>query len=413
MINFLPLLIIIITTGLTLFITKNWLSPGSFFSLCWSFFLIVPFIFAPEFNLNIYGLWYIAIFTMAFASGSIIGYSFSSNDISSSKLVNSYFNYKTLIYSLIIFSTISALGIHLLLQFASSIYGSANYSISLINLPNLIAIDRYSGYLDYPFIIKYSLYFIYPGNLLGGLLLSRKKNSKIIKFILFVPMLEALLLGIIEGARTSILLGLILFFSAWLSGFMIRKKESNFRLSIFKTSFILGSVIISFSGIFIIIQWLRQGMDSLIVDILVDRIRAYFFGYLSAFTQWFGEEGSTTFNGGSTTFAGPFNLLGIIDRPLGFYNPISISNQISTNIFTALRGLIIDFSIPGSILIAFTLGFIIQIYYQINLEVSLLRTLPISMFYAFTLYSPLISIFHYNSILFSWLVILIPLSLKK
>ena len=29
----------------------------------------------------------------------------------------------------------------------------------------------------------------------------------------------------------------------------------------------------------------------------------------------------------------------------------------------------------------------------------------ISIFYSFTLYSPLISIFHYNSIFFSWLII--------
>jgi oligosaccharide repeat unit polymerase len=154
-------------------------------------------------------------------------------------------------------------------------------------------------------------------------------------------------------------------------------------------------------------------MDTIIVELLVERIRAYFFGYLSAFSQWIGSSPEFNQNSGLITFAGPFNLIGIMDRPLGFYNPIYIANGVSTNIFTAYRGLVSDFSILGSIFIAFLIGFITQSIFQNSDKIKLINTLPISMFYAFTLYSPLISIFHYNSILFSWIIILFPLIISK
>ena len=148
-------------------------------------------------------------------------------------------------------------------------------------------------------------------------------------------------------------------------------------------------------------------MDRIIFDLLIDRIRAYFFGYLAAFSQWFGGNFEVNTNVGLITFAGPFNLLGIMERPLGFYDSINITKDISTNIFTAFRGIVTDFSTSGSIIIAFIIGFVNQSIFQMNEKTTLLSCLPISMFYAFTLYSPLISIFHYNSILFSWIILFI------
>ena len=99
------------------------------------------------------------------------------------------------------------------------------------------------------------------------------------------------------------------------------------------------------------------------------------------------------------------NLFGLIERRLGFYDPIEINYYTSTNIFTAFRGLISDFSISGAIIFVFILGFIFQFYFQKNKKNELDGILPISIFYSFIIYSPLISIFHYNSIVFSWFLI--------
>ena len=110
---------------------------------------------------------------------------------------------------------------------------------------------------------------------------------------------------------------------------MYKQKMNNERYFL-KFFFSTGSLILIFTIFFVFIQWLRQGMDAIIVDLLIERIRAYFFGYLSAFSQWLiGNIEINSYNG-LITFAGPFNLIGIIDRPLGFYDPINISNTLST-----------------------------------------------------------------------------------
>lgn len=407
-----PVLTILITAIITRSLTKTWLSPGAFFAISWSFFLIVPLLFAPEFKVDLLGIWFIAILSMACAAGSVIAYKPPSIDSLVSNVPNKT-NPSNLVRPLWVLILISFWGIILLFRHALDTYNFGYYSMGWVSIPNQIAVDRYSGYINYPFIIKYSLYCIYPANLLGGLLLSVRQISFKMKALTVVPLLLALLLGIIEGARTSILLGLVLFFSAWMSGAMINDPHFNKKKPYLKIAISSGGLILGFTAFFVLIQWLRQGMDSIIVDLLIDRIRAYFFGYLAAFTQWVGTIDSPNLSGGLTTFAGPFNLLGVMERSLGFYEPVNISSGISTNIFTALRGLVIDFSIPGSILIAFIVGFFLQLSYQRGISGAIINTLPISIFYAFTLYSPLISIFHYNSILFSWIVIFFPLRFSR
>ncbi len=408
-----PIISLTIIAGLTRYITKSWISPGSFFSFCWCFFLIVPIIFASDYKTDHLALWFITIFSMSLSVGSVIAYSICSIQ-SEQNAEPFHFDYNFLYFLLLLFCSISLLGIFLLFRFAANSYSSGNYINNIFMIPNLIAVDRYAGLLDYPSLIKYSLYFIYPANLLGGLLFGLEKKSLKKTIFSLIPLFAAILLGIIEGARTSILLGLVLFFSSWLSAFMFKPKQKITIKTLFLRFAFGGTAFITlFTIFFILIQWLRQGMDTIIIDLLIDRIRAYFFGYLAAFSQWLGGNSEINFNNGFITFAGPFNLMGIIERPLGFYEPTNIARGISTNIFTAFRGIVADFSIPGSIFIAFIIGFITQIIFQSNSKLTLLSMVPISMFYSFTLYSPLISIFHYNSILFSWLILTIILILSK
>ncbi|MBC8345247.1 MAG: oligosaccharide repeat unit polymerase [Candidatus Marinimicrobia bacterium] len=409
----LPIIVIVCTTGIIRYMSKTWLSPGAFFGLCWSFFLIVPVIFTQDYRLDQVGLWYIAVFTMAIGAGSVVA--FRHLPIDNSRILDPLIKteLKAIKTTFIIFNLISIVGIILLFSYATSTYSVGYYTNGWMSIPNLIAIDRYGGNLNYPFVIKYSLYFIYPANLIGGLIMGFSHGPVRMKLLWFTPLLLALLLGIIEGARSSILLGLVLFFSSWLSAFMYEKNKKTKNNLLLKLALGSGTFILIFTGFFILIQWLRQGMDTIIIDLLLSKIQAYFFGYLSAFTQWAGQLGQFEWKSGLTTFAGPFNLVGIMERPLGFYDPVNISNGISTNIFTAFRGLIVDFSISGSIALAFIFGFMVQLIFQKEIKQSLIHIIPISMFYAFTLYSPLISIFHYNSILFSWVAISIPILLSK
>jgi oligosaccharide repeat unit polymerase len=160
-----------------------------------------------------------------------------------------------------------------------------------------------------------------------------------------------------------------------------------------------------FTGIFILTAWLRDAGGEIFIDAMIDNVSAYFFGYLSSFTQWIQVYNQKNILFGMVTFAGPADLLGLTERELGFYNEVSVLGESHTNIFTALRGIIHDFSIIGGFLYFGIFGFIGTMAYNACFNKRILWIIPLSIFYAFTIYSPLISIFNYNSILFSWIIL--------
>ena len=68
-----PIVSLIFVAGLSRYITKSWLSPGAFFSLCWTFFLFVPIIFAPDYKVDQLGIWFIflSIFVIVGTSNAV------------------------------------------------------------------------------------------------------------------------------------------------------------------------------------------------------------------------------------------------------------------------------------------------------------------------------------------------------
>ena len=399
-----PVSAIIITAITSRLITQSWLTPGSFFSFLWSFFMLAPLIFAPDFLINSLGLWFVAIATMACSAGSFFAFSPVPN-LNEKRLYNKKPIPRIWLFSLMGLLCVSVMGLLLLIQYAFSNYTSTFETNILLAIPNLISVERYSGYLEYPDVIKYSLYCIYPATLLGGFIFSLKQATIKVKLFSILPLCLAIFLGLIEGARTSIILGLILFFSATISS-SVRIENDNITSNRRFWKVLMGSVILfsSFTILFILIQWLRQGMDTIILDLLIIQVKAYFFGYLAAFTQWFKLDHNIIPTIGFTTFAGPSNFAGLIERPLGFYDPSVIAIGVSTNIYTALRGLITDFTVVGAIMIIFISGFLAQLAFNHSRNGNQLALIPLSVFYAFTFYSPLISIFHYNSIILSWII---------
>ena len=74
-----------------------------------------------------------------------------------------------------------------------------------------------------------------------------------------------------------------------------------------------------------------------------------------------------------STLAGPFNLFGFIERDLGFYQPVNIGSDTSTNIFTAYRGLISDFTVIGSVIVIFFAGIYFQIVFEKKINTKIQR----------------------------------------
>ena len=61
---------------------KSWLAPGAFFSGIWTFFVIMPIIFAPSYPIYSFGLWVIVINMFSVGVGAMFGSQFSLASIS-------------------------------------------------------------------------------------------------------------------------------------------------------------------------------------------------------------------------------------------------------------------------------------------------------------------------------------------
>ena len=90
-----------------------------------------------------------------------------------------------------------------------------------------------------------------------------------------------------------------------------------------------------------------------------------FWQILPAFTLWFANiESTININSFFDNICWTFELVGAIDRDLGFYEPIDISIYNSTNIFTVFRSIVSDFSPLGAIILFFIIGFYFQLEFQ-------------------------------------------------
>ena len=184
--------------------------------------------------------------------------------ISNSKIQKN-FDIKSLYFLVMVFNVITLFGLVSLGVFSYSNYGILYNNHSWLSIPNFISIDRYEGYLSYPLIIKYSLYFMYPGNIISGIILNSDRLSISKKIQCFLPLLFAISLGFIEGSRTSIMLGSILLLSTYF-GTRIIENNGKLNISLFKIISYLIFFISLFLSFFVFIQWLRDGLDQLFLN---------------------------------------------------------------------------------------------------------------------------------------------------
>ena len=402
-INILPITVLIGFTAILKRIYSSWLSPPVFFASLWTFFIIAPLIFAPKYPINSFGLWVIIFFVFAVGLGSFIGNNKNKESVKINYNVINAKIFKSLFFIILIMILLSFIGLILLFFFGLSRFNLSNSLIDLLLLPNQFSMDRYSDVVVMPPTIRLLMYFLFPASLMSGVIFRNvKKRWK--KIILYLPTLLSVGYAFLLTTRSTIILSLVLLVSGFFTSKILNHEEKTSLLKIksLVTIFVTG---ITFMGIFILTAWLREAGGEFIITAMIENVRVYFFGYLSSFTQWVQNYNNDYFSMGLITFAGPADLLGLTERGLGFYNEISILGQSHTNIFTALRGIIHDYTILGGFIFFLIFGVISTFAYNRCLEKNILWIIPLSIFYAFTIYSPLISIFNYNSIIAAWIIL--------
>lgn len=401
----LPLIVLALIAIFLRLTHQSWLAPGAFFPLSWFFFSLVPIIFAAEFPFPVFGIWIITAISTSIGIGSLLAISTNKNISKITKYqLEEIFNFSKIIKNgTLLTSIMSFIGIILMLIYTISLFKLDYTFISFLILPNQISAERYNELLILPRYLKFFIYWVYPAALFGGIGFGIAKTKKEMLFYL-TPLLISVLKGTIESVRTTILSAIVV----WLAGYIGSRVATNDNLKrlINKKTLVFLSIAGSiFIFLFIALDWLRSAGGEMVADFIIERIKLYFFGYLSAFTTWVTYNYNVEYTLGMSTFAGPFDLLGLIERKLGFYNHTFIYNLHYTNVYSAFRGLLNDFSLFGTLFMGVCVGFISMVAFNKTLNNNIFWIFPLTFFYAYTLYSPIISIFIYNSVIMAWVIV--------
>lgn len=262
------------------------------------------------------------------------------------------------------------------------------------------SIARYhEGYVE-PILIRLLLAAAYVGALIGGLALASRR-SRWHTLAAVLPMSSGVLITLITTAKAPMLLTSLLAISSFLAA-SAWLRDSAVRLS----PRVLVVSVLSIAVVAVGSLGLRYGPED--VDLAVDvaaRFESYFTGHLAAFSAWLQWEAalwSTDAAWGRNSFAGAAEVLGLSTRIAGIYAEIPLNPVAAeSNVFTALRGLILDFTFPGAILVtacaSTAAGFVWKSLRMGRGNVGSVFLLTV--YFAFVGWSPIISIFIYNVIL--------------
>ncbi len=132
------------------------------------------------------------------------------------------------------------------------------------------------------------------------------------------------------------------------------------------------------------------------LSIAFNKLKSYAFGSPMAFNAWFAMDGESEYTMGLQTFMGIPHALGLIDRKMGVYQELIETSVWHTNVYTAFRGLILDFGKVGALVVLIIFGmcagkaFSVYKNRKTNLSFCVL-----SMSYLFIMYSIIISPYIY------------------
>ncbi|EMK5111467.1 oligosaccharide repeat unit polymerase [Escherichia coli] len=225
---------------------------------------------------------------------------------------------------------------------------------ALLELSHQNAVSRYDGTLKVSVLYKISSVLSYFTTFLLSMMYAIRKTKKTLLFIC-LHFLVLLLDSVLMAARAGMMLQTFCFLANFYAFSYYTQKREGFRVSLRK---ILGGVsfVLLVFIFFVIIQIVRGGkVDSEIAPI-VSHVLTWFVGYIPCFDVWISQYYNYDITFGQRTFVGLFDLFGLSERVSGVYPAIDIGNERYSNIFTAYRGLIEDFSIAGLYVILLLLG---------------------------------------------------------
>ncbi|MBE0067691.1 O-antigen polymerase [Thermoanaerobacterium thermosaccharolyticum] len=390
---------------------KNWINPAYIMIAYWSIFIVSAIIaFGTDFNWNYLGLIWIIFAIIIFLFGQIIGSSFAKNKIlykASAVETNKILSNASsqFIFICIIIGLLKVLIEVVANGFSVHMFFHIN---SLINMNTYMAQQRYYGGISYSIIMQIMLIFVYAAPLCGGysFVYAEKKSSRLLSFATFIPIIGELLL---TNGKAGMIGSAFLWFSGYFVAYVEKYKKSP-RICMKILVKVVVVIVFLFSLLYFSML-LRIGNFSIQTrDLVTKKFLVYALGSIPAFDEWFSNyfyNYNPSYSLGTYTFIGLFNLLGISLRKQGVFSDIVVILNGYTNVFTAFRGIILDYGMIGGLIFVMLFGIIAGYSFRIILKRSrstVIHRVLLSSIYFFIMQSVLGSAWAYLSYILAFFV---------
>jgi oligosaccharide repeat unit polymerase len=387
-------------------IERSWLSPGAFYAGFWAALTVVTLVLAPELPVSGAGLWWIVLSTFYVVLGSWIALRLGGRPAEASCRPTA--TQPALARTVAVLSGVGLLAPWFLLQSQGESLSVLFSASNLAQVGRDFSIARYAGSYTPPISVNVCIVAIYAAAMLGGCLLGQSSASVRRRAVGLLPLIPVAGVTLVETAKAPLYITLVLL----ASGFLITRSGSA-RLSwralllvIAVLAFVIpGSVLVNLN------RYGGSVSNSLDVSQTTDRIHNEALGSLPAFTYWF-DHGAVLQQGqlawGTSSFFGPSAILTSKPRISGVYSDyVTFPSGLTSNVYTLYRGLIEDFSLPGSLVVLFLFGLLARLAYVRAKAGGVLAATFLCAFYAVTLWGFVINVFGYDTVIGSLLVFLL------
>jgi len=242
----------------------------------------------------------------------------------------------------------------------------------------------------------------FPAAMVGGMcfVTAASWRNKLLSLMGLIP---TLVMGSTLASRFATALAL----ACWVGSYLAMKTHWSMGNIRFRKSLLLAG-----AGVFVaaLVMYVALGIvrgnkvDS--TEAAYSYLASNIFGYLPVFDHFVKDGSVHNHTFGLYSFGGALELLGVGPRETALgYEPVTLVGGASTNIYTAFRGVIEDFSYGGAILLLFVGGALAGWAYA-NTCCGKLNQLPVLVaYYSFFLWSPINSVLYYNSPILGLLVV--------
>jgi oligosaccharide repeat unit polymerase len=374
----------------------SWLAPSAFAGLIWSFYLVLPLSSISD-PVSASTVWLIVGLVMSmqvaaffFEDATLCKFRKPSSSVAALEPVA-----KRMLRLSLVFSCASLAGGFIFVGKGLRAENLPSTPEGFLTLAGLSYGVLFDGGAD-SWWFRLLRMWVCPAALLGGFAAALTKETRV-KLLSLVPFISALFLGTALASRFGTGLAIICWFGGYL-GMQAFRTGGNYRIG---RKFLIagGAAFLAAVAMYVSVGIVR-GHDYSELSRGSELVRSNLWGYLAVFDDWVRTEDVHELGWGRYSVAGSLELAGIKTREAALdYEPIVLKSGIPSNIYTAFRGAIQDFSLPGTLFLCVIAGALAGSAYT---KLCLGETAGIGMlsgYYAFLLFSPIVSILNYNAVI--------------